>query len=212
MKTKELKLPVFSLKSGKKESESIVTFESEVGVDNTHVFYLTKKYQQAARRAGTASTKTISEVSGGGSKPFKQKGTGRARRGSNRTVLRPGGGVVFGPKPRSFSHKLNSKLVRGAILGGFIENAENVIILQHDENTSLKTKEVFAFVSSIAAPQKTLLIIKNTDSPLFRAARNIDGIKIASVSNIPVEKLIASESVIIDQSAYEFLKASVTHA
>lgn len=207
MKIKELTLPVFSLENGKKLQDETMVFTKEKGVDNTHIFYLTKKYQQAGSRAGTASTKTLSEVSGGGSKPFKQKGTGRARRGSNRTVLRPGGGVVFGPSPRSFAHKLNKKMVKNAILGALIENKENIHVIKFD-NPELKTKQVAAFIGESTAP---LVIVKSFDSSLFRAARNIYGMKLCSVYSIPIEKLLASNKVLIEQDAWDVLKEVNSH-
>ena len=201
MKTKQITVAVYSLDDGKKLQNEVLNFEEEVGVKNPHVFYLTKKYQQAATRAGTASTKTVSEVSGGGAKPYKQKGTGRARRGTNRTVLRPGGGIVFGPKPRSYKHKLNKKVIKSAIVGALHENQENIFVVRYDKAT-LKTKAVSAFLANTP----TLIIIKSIESPLYRASRNIDNVRLCSVSSIPIEKLLSSPKVMLDQDAFETLK------
>ena len=125
-------LPVYNL--SREEVGSIEVSDDVFAVEvNQHLFYEVVKWQLAKRRAGTASTKGRSEVSGGGRKPYRQKGTGRARQGSRRAPNHVGGGTVHGPKPRSYAYRLNKKVRKGALRSALSLRAsqERLIVVQH---------------------------------------------------------------------------------
>jgi large subunit ribosomal protein L4 len=165
-----------------------------------HVVYLVSKYQAAKKRAGTASTKTRSTVSGGGAKPYKQKGTGRARRGTSRSPLRRGGAVAHGPQPRSFEHKLNSKLVKNAFASVFSKKESSTVLINYNQNALLKASTLEKFLGSKNNPQRVVVIVDNTESPLFKAARNINQCRCFAVNSVDLEDLFNSDLVLLDSA------------
>ncbi len=165
-----------------------------------HVVYLVSKYQAAKKRAGTASTKTRSTVSGGGAKPYKQKGTGRARRGTSRSPLRRGGAVAHGPQPRSFEHKLNSKLVKNAFASIFSKKESLTVLINYNQNALLKASTLEKFLGSKNNPQRVVVIVDNTESPLFKAARNINQCRCFAVNTVDLEDLFNSDLVLLDSA------------
>jgi large subunit ribosomal protein L4 len=175
----------------------------------THTCYLYNRKVQAEKRAGTASTLTKSEVSGGGRKPYRQKGTGGARRGSNRTPLRPGGGVSFGPKPRGYGFKLNSKVVLTALKAAFAlkQDALNVVSVSGD--AVIKTKQIITFLKgkSLAPQGKALFIVdQSQDFLLESAVRNLSNSVLLNVRSLDVQVILNAEHVLISEAAFAVLK------
>jgi 50S ribosomal protein L4, bacterial/organelle len=146
--------------------------------------------QQAHMRQGTASTLTRAEVRGGGRKPYKQKGTGRARQGSIRTPLRPGGGIVFGPKPRSYNLAMNRKERRLALRTALMARFEAITVVK-DFGASLdvpKTREITDALGrlGIAADSKVLIILSNPSEVVRRSVRNLDKVKLIAADQLNV--------------------------
>ena len=174
-----------------------------------NLFYLADKYQMAKKRSGNAHTKTRAEVSGGGRKPYKQKGTGHARRGSTRSPLIRGGGVIFGPSKRSFSISLNKKVLKLAYAYGytFSLNSMKGISFQ-DDNEFLKTKAAFSFFQKIGEnlnKKETLLLLDKDDSTLMRAVKNLSFLKTLRVDECPISDLISFESIWVTERSFSFL-------
>jgi large subunit ribosomal protein L4 len=159
----------------------------------------------ASRRQGNASTKTKAEVRGGGKKPFKQKGTGNARQGSKRSPLMPGGGVVFGPKPRSYEQKLNKKMVSKAIHSIVADKFQAGKLIVVDQfNFTGKTSEVFKALASKGL-SNSLLVTEKEDSKTLLAARNLKTAKGIAVVGFSVYEALKYENLIIEKSALDAL-------
>ncbi len=161
--------------------------------------------QQAHMRQGTASTLTRSEVRGGGRKPYKQKGTGRARQGSVRTPLRPGGGIIFGPKPRSYSLAMNRKERRSALRTALMARIDDITVVK-DFGTSLeapKTREITEALGrlGIAADTKVLIVLTNPSEMVRRSVRNLDKVKLISANHLNVFDLLHANSLVVGEDA-----------
>lgn len=161
--------------------------------------------QQAHMRQGTANTLTRSEVRGGGRKPYKQKGTGRARQGSVRTPLRPGGGIIFGPKPRSYSLAMNRKERRSALRTALMARIDDITVVK-DFGTSLeapKTREITEALGrlGIAADTKVLIVLTNPSEMVRRSVRNLDKVKLISANHLNVFDLLHANSLVVGEDA-----------
>ena len=161
--------------------------------------------QQAHMRQGTASTLTRSEVRGGGRKPYKQKGTGRARQGSVRTPLRPGGGVIFGPKPRSYNLAMNRKERRSALRTALMARIDDITVVK-DFGASLeapKTREITEALGrlGIAADTKVLIVLTNPSEMVRRSVRNLDKVKLISANHLNVFDLLHANSLVVGEDA-----------
>jgi len=161
--------------------------------------------QQAHMRQGTASTLTRSEVRGGGRKPYKQKGTGRARQGSVRTPLRPGGGIIFGPKPRSYNLAMNRKERRSALRTALMARIDDITVVK-DFGTSLeapKTREITEVLGrlGIAADTKVLIVLTNPSEMVRRSVRNLDKVKLISANHLNVFDLLHANSLVVGEDA-----------
>ena len=158
---------------------------------------------QASQRQGTASTKTRSEVSGGGRKPYKQKGTGNARQGSTRSPQWPGGGIVFGPKPRNYDKKQNRKERRLALksaLTSKFKDKELVVV----ENLNMETNKAKAFnemLKNLNVEGKALVVYSEDNENLFLASRNNQNVAVIGFDEINVLDLVASNYLLIDESS-----------
>ena len=158
---------------------------------------------QASLRQGTASTKTRSEVSGGGRKPYKQKGTGNARQGSTRSPQWPGGGIVFGPKPRKYDKKQNRKERRLALksaLSSKLRDNELVVV----ENLNLennKTKTFNEMLKNVNVNGKALVVFADDNENLFLASRNNNKVAVVAYDEINVLDLVATDYLLIDESS-----------
>ncbi len=161
--------------------------------------------QQAHARQGTASTLTRAEVRGGGRKPYKQKGTGRARQGSIRTPLRPGGGIIFGPKPRQYNLGMNRKERRLALRTALMARVEDVIAVK-DFGSNIKvpkTREIQDFLArlGIAANSKVLIILSEPSETVRKSVRNLKKVKLIGADHLNVFDLLNANSLIIGEDA-----------
>jgi large subunit ribosomal protein L4 len=161
--------------------------------------------QQAHARQGTASTLTRSEVAGGGRKPYKQKGTGRARQGSIRTPLRPGGGVIFGPKPRQYELAMNRKERRLALRTALMSRVEDIIVIQgfgSDLDTP-RTKEITAALTRFGIPPeaKVLLILDEASEIVRRSVRNLEKVRLIAADQLNVFDLLNADKLVVGESA-----------
>ena len=161
--------------------------------------------QQAHLRQGTASTLTRSEVRGGGRKPYKQKGTGRARQGSIRTPLRPGGGIIFGPKPRTYNLAMNRKERRLALRTALMSRIEDMTVVK-DFGASLeapKTKEIIDALSrlGIAADAKVLIVLTTPADVVRRSVRNLEKVKLIAADQLNVFDLLHANTLVLGEDA-----------
>ena len=161
--------------------------------------------QQAHSRQGTASTLTRSEVRGGGRKPYKQKGTGRARQGSVRTPLRPGGGIIFGPKPRSYNLAMNRKERRSALRTALMARIEDLVVVK-DFATTLtapKTKEIIDALGrlDVSATSKVLIILINPSEAVQRSIRNLETVKLIAADQLNVFDLLHANKLVVGEDA-----------
>ncbi len=170
-----------------------------------HIVHRALVRQLNNARQGTASTKTRSEVRGGGRKPWRQKGTGRARAGSIRSPLWRGGGVIFGPKPRDYSTKMNRKERRLALRTAFSARVEDMIVVE-DFGAELerpKTKEVVAALErwGVSADEKVLLILKEVSDNVNLSTRNIPKVKLIKATNLNVADILHANKIVVSQDA-----------
>jgi len=166
--------------------------------------------QQAHSRQGTASTLTRSEVRGGGRKPYKQKGTGRARQGSIRTPLRPGGGITFGPKPRKYNLDMNRKERRLALRTALMSRISDAKIIK-DFGSNLevpKTSEIVALLKrlGIDSDAKILIILNKPSEIIKRSIRNLEKVKLISADQLNVFELLNANSLVIGEDALSTIK------
>ena len=178
--------------------------DSIFGVEvNQHVLHLAVVQYLANQRQGTQSTKTRAEVRGGGRKPWRQKGTGRARQGSIRSPQWTGGGVVFAPKPRDHSFKLNKKVKRLALKCALTTKVnDNKFIVVDDINLSeIKTKQMVSILNNVKAAPKTLVVMPESDKNVILSARNIEGVKTATVNTINPYDILKYETFVVTKAA-----------
>jgi large subunit ribosomal protein L4 len=164
----------------------------------------------ASQKQGTLSTKTRSEVRGGGRKPWRQKGTGRARAGSNRSPLWKGGGVIFGPKPKTVNFKLNKKERRLALQTLLYNKKNNLLIIENLENeiSTPKTKIFLKICQdcNINLNQKLLIIVSKKTMPLKLSTQNIKNVELISASNLNTLSLLKAKQIILTPSAINDIK------
>jgi large subunit ribosomal protein L4 len=164
----------------------------------------------SSQKQGTASTKTRSEVRGGGRKPWRQKGTGKARAGSNRSPLWKGGGVIFGPKPRRIVLKLNKKERRLALQTLLYNKKNNIVIIEslESEITEPKTKTFLKVCKDcgIDADQKILVIVSKKTTPLKLATQNLKNVELISASNLNTFSLLKAQQIILTPLAINDIK------
>lgn len=170
---------------------------------NTHVMYEAVKNYLANQRQGTQSAKTRGEVRGGGRKPWRQKGTGRARQGSIRAPQWKGGGVVFAPKPRDYSYSIPKKVKRLALKSALSSKVldNEIIVVDKLVLEQPKTKEMVKVLNSLNSNKKTLIVIPERDENVVRASANIAGVKTAYVNTINVYDILNCDSFIITKDA-----------
>jgi large subunit ribosomal protein L4 len=193
------------------KNESVGQIELNDAVFNRevkeYILHEVVRMQRAAKRAGNACTKTRVEVSGGGRKPWRQKGTGRARAGTNRSPLWRGGGVTFGPKPRDYSFKLNRKVrqqaVSMALSARFQEG--NLVVLDAFSLDQIKTKE-FVQVMNVLDVDNGIIVTDNANENLTKSSRNVNGYKIMSSEGLNVYDLLLHKKVILLQPVIESLE------
>jgi len=159
--------------------------------------------QLAGRRQGNHDTKTRSEVSGGGRKPFRQKGTGRARSGSSRSPIWRGGGTVFGPHPRKYSFRIPKKVRRLAMKSALSSKVEGgtIVVLEELKLDAPKTKDMVKILNNLKVDNKALVVTAQRDDMIYKSARNIPGIKQLSVPGLNVYDLLAHKTLVITKEA-----------
>lgn len=180
--------------------------ESVFGIEpNKHVLFEAVVMQRASLRQGTHKTKIRSEVAGGGRKPWRQKGTGRARQGSIRSPQWRGGGTVFGPVPRSYSYKLPKKVRRLAIKSALSAKVleENILVLQSLAFDAPKTKDFKAVLGNLSVEKKALIVTADLDENVALSARNIPGVTVVTATGITVLDVLNHDKLIMTKAAVE---------
>ena len=180
--------------------------ESVFGIEpNTHVLHETVLMQRSSLRQGTHSVKNRSEVSGGGRKPWRQKGTGRARQGSIRSPQWVGGGVVFGPTPRSYSYKLPKKVRRLALKSALSSKVkeDSIIVLENLSFDVPKTKEVVNMLQALKVDETALIVTADRNENVSRSANNLQNVHVISASQVNAYDLIKHDKLIITKEAAE---------
>ncbi|MEJ8546559.1 50S ribosomal protein L4 [Brevibacillus borstelensis] len=178
--------------------------DSVFGIEpNNAVLFDAIVMQQAAQRQGTHDVKNRSEVRGGGRKPWRQKGTGRARQGSIRAPQWKGGGVVFGPTPRKYGYKLNRKVRRLALKSALSTKVQNneLLVLDALNFSAPKTKEMSVVLNNLKVDRKVLIVTSEFDQNVALSSRNIPGAKFVDAAGINVLDLVAYDKVIVTKDA-----------
>lgn len=184
--------------------EEMELSEAVFGVEiNQHVVWEVVKNQLANKRQGTQSAKTRAEVRGGGRKPWRQKGTGRARQGSTRSPQWKGGGVVFAPKPRDYSYAVPKKVRRLALKSALTSKVENneIIVIDELKFDAPKTKEMANLLTKLNADKKALIVMDTKDVNVIKSANNIPTVATALVNTINVYDILKYNSFIITKDA-----------
>ncbi len=180
--------------------------DSIFGVEvNEDALYIAVEAYLANQRQGTQSTKTRSEVSGGGAKPWRQKGTGRARQGSIRATQWIKGGIALGPKPRSYKMTINKKVKRLAIKSALTSkvNENNIIVLDNLEFNEIKTKNMVNVLNNLKVDTKALVVLAEKNENVMRSTRNIQGVKASLTNTINVFDLLKHDKLIVTKEAIE---------
>lgn len=169
---------------------------------NDDVIYYAVTNELANRRVGTACTKDRGEVHGSNAKPYKQKGTGRARRGDKKSPITVGGGTIFGPKPRDFSYAMPKKAKRLAMKSILSKKVvENRLVVLSDFSSDGKTKNLAQIVNNFAKDERAVLIIHNDDQMIKRAARNIPNLSLLNYDRLEAHTLFYGRKVLVLESA-----------
>ena len=170
---------------------------------NQHVLFEAVNLQRASLRRGTHSVKNRSAVSGGGKKPFRQKGTGNARQGTIRAPHYRGGGVVFGPTPRSYSYKMPRKMRRLALRSALSAkvNEEALTVVDNLALDTPKTKDFTAILENLNADKKVLLVLENEDVNVELSSRNLQGVTVLTLEELNVLDILAANRVIFTEGA-----------
>lgn len=169
------------------------------------------RMQRAAKRAGTASTKGRGDVKGSSSKPWRQKGTGRARAGNKRSPLWRGGGVVHGPKPRDFSFKLNRKVKQQAVSMALSARFQegNLVVLDQFTMEAIKTKE-FVTIMNVLQLENALIVIDGDNENLSKSSRNVPGYKVMRTDGVNVYDILLHDKLVLLQPAISSLEERLT--
>lgn len=181
--------------SGETEIDNFPTLEDGKGVDALRQCILAVR---ANKRQGNASTKTRDEVSGSGKKIYRQKGLGTGRAGDKRAIQRTGGGVAFGPKPRSYSQKVNSKMRQLALKRALVNQASEgtISLIEEWSLKSHKTKDFSQLLTQLGTSRKTLIIDESVEKNLFLAARNLSNVKVSTSSTVNALDIVGVDQVL----------------
>jgi large subunit ribosomal protein L4 len=207
-----MKLPIFTTE-GKDSGNEAELLDSIFGIEpNTTVIYEDVRRYMANQRQGTSNTKERGEVRGGGRKAYRQKGTGRARRGSIRSPLLKGGGTVFGPSPRDHSFTLpkkSRKLARKSALSAKAESGA-IKIIEDVELEQPKTRRVAEILDALdIGDQKVLILSADTDIVLYKSARNIPNVQVLEANKPTTYQILDSEVILIQENAIDVLQGSI---
>ena len=191
-----------------KEVGSIELNDAVFGVEvNEHLVHMAVVNQLANNRQGTQSAKTRSEVSGGGRKPWRQKGTGHARQGSTRSPQWTGGGVVFAPKPRDYSFKMNKKEKRIALLSALSSKVaeSKIVVLDEFKLDEIKTKKFVEVMNNLKV-DKALVVIEGENKNVVLSGRNIPTVKVSATNEINTYDVLKYETLVVTKAAVEKLE------
>ncbi len=199
-----MKLKIQDIK-GNSQGELEVKFPLITNGKGTQAVHDTVVAYNAAQRSGTACTKTVGEVAGTNKKPWKQKGTGRARAGSFRSPLWRGGGVVFGPRPRDFSKKVSHSTRQLSLRKALSErlNAGDVLVVDDFKLGSAKTKEFVGVLSALKVDGTTLIVSQGNDKNLTLASRNVAKVKLTTSDSLNTYEILRSDKLVFTRSAFE---------
>ena len=190
-------------KTGKKVSDIELKDEIFAFEPNKSAMHLVVVNYLANQRQGTQSTLTRSEVSGGGKKPWKQKGTGRARQGSTRAPQWTHGGIALGPKPRDYGFDVNKKVRRLAMKSALSSKvaADEMIVVDDFSMDAIKTKEMANILSAVKAGKKTLIVLPEKNDVLYKSARNIEGTNVSLVNTLNVYDILNCNTIVVLKDA-----------
>ena len=190
-------------KTGKKVSDIELKDEIFAIEPNKAAMHLVVVNYLANQRQGTQSTLTRSEVSGGGKKPWKQKGTGRARQGSTRAPQWTHGGIALGPKPRDYGFDVNKKVRRLAMKSALSSKvaADEMIVVDDFSMDAIKTKEMANILSAVKAGKKTLIVLPEKNDVLYKSARNIEGTNVSLVNTLNVYDILNCNTIVVLKDA-----------
>ncbi|HRE40643.1 MAG TPA: 50S ribosomal protein L4 [Ignavibacteria bacterium] len=209
-----MELKVYNIE-GKETGESVQLPDEifNISEPNTHLVYQAVRVYLSNQRQGTHKTKERAEVRGGGKKPFRQKGTGGARRGTNRSPLMPGGGTIFGPKPHTYKLKLPKKAARLARKNALTLKAkENQIMVVQDFNFEQpKTKDLTSILKNLnLADKKTLLLVADKKENIYKSGRNIPYLNVQISDKAATYEILNNKMILMQKSAVENLCKSLT--
>jgi large subunit ribosomal protein L4 len=198
---------------GKNSGELEVKFALIENGKGTQAVHDTVVAHRAAQRSGTASTKTVGDVAGTNKKPWKQKGTGRARAGSFRSPLWAGGGVVFGPKPRDFSKKVSKKTRSLALRKALSERlkAGDVVVVDDLKLSSPKTRDFIGVISALELNGTTLVVSSGIDRNLRLASRNIEKVALATSDSLNTYDVLRPDKLLFTRDAFEKIEARLSN-
>ena len=180
--------------------------EAVFGIEpNTALLHAAVKNYLANQRQGTQSALTRAEVSGGGIKPWRQKGTGRARAGSTRAPQFTHGGIVFAPKPRDYSYSLNKKEKRAALKSALSDKAANnaIVVVEGLEMGEIKTSVFAKFLNKVGATKKAMVITNGVNENVYKSARNIAGVTVTTAEILSTYEILNSNVLVVDKAAIE---------
>ena len=200
------------LKQDGTSSKEVTLNDSVFGIEpNENVVFDAIIAQRSRQRQGTHAVKNRSERRGGGKKPWRQKGTGRARSGSNRSPIWRGGGIVFGPTPRSYGHKLPRKARRLAIKSVLSQKVldEELILVDSLALDTPKTKEFKAILDQLEVDKKVLVVLDNNNDNIYKSARNIANVKVVSSDNLSVLDIVSYDYLLMTQTALETVEGAL---
>lgn len=198
-------MPNYSVfdKTGKKVSDIALSDAIFAITPNASAMHLCVVAYLANQRQGTQSTLTRAEVRGGGKKPWRQKGSGRARQGSIRSPQWTHGGIALGPKPREYGKTVNKKVRRLAMKSALSSKvaAEELIVLDSLEMNEIKTREVVSVLKALETGKKVLIVLPEKNETIYRSARNIKGVKTTLVSTLNVYDILNCDSLVVLKDA-----------
>ena len=180
--------------------------EAVFGIEpNTALLHAAVKNYLANQRQGTQSALTLAEVSGGGIKPWRQKGTGRARAGSTRAPQFTHGGIVFAPKPRDYSYSLNKKEKRAALKSALSDKAANgnIIVVEGLAMEEIKTSVFAKFLNKVGAAKKAMVITDGVNEKVYKSARNIEGVSVTTAEILSTYEIMNANVLVVDKAAIE---------
>ncbi len=191
-----------------------VTLDSCFEVDfNMPLVHETVRAELNARRQGTSSTKTRGMVSGGGAKPWRQKGTGRARQGSIRAPQHTGGGIVHGPHPRDYSQRTPKKMIAAALLGVLSDRArgERLHVIENFGTSGPSTKNASALLADVATSKNVLIVLERGDDDTFKSVRNLKHVHVLFADQLNAYDVVVSDDIVFTKAAFDsFVQAKVS--